>query len=56
MDAIMLSLFNSRERETGDWKAIFEGADQGFVDFRAERARESPSTGVIVAVWGDVRK
>ena len=52
----MLSLFNSKERETDDWKAIFEGADQGFVDFRAERIKESPSTGVIVAAWGDVQK
>jgi hypothetical protein len=51
MDAIMLSLFNSRERESDDWKALFEGADQGFVEFLAERVKESPSTGLIVATW-----
>jgi hypothetical protein len=55
MDAIMLSLFNSREREAEDWRAIFEGADQGFVEFRAERVKESPSTGIVVATWGKDR-
>lgn len=51
MDAIMLSLFNSREREIADWKELFERADSRFVGFKAKRVKESPSTGVVIASW-----
>jgi hypothetical protein len=51
MDAIMLSLFNSREREEGDWKNLFERADERFVSFTANRIKENPSTGIMVAEW-----
>ena len=51
MDAIMLSLFNSRERELDDWKELFERADGRFTGFTAERVKENPSTGVLVASW-----
>lgn len=30
MDMIMLSLFNSREREKEDWQSIFQRADTRF--------------------------
>ncbi|KAH7380633.1 putative O-methyltransferase [Pyrenochaeta sp. MPI-SDFR-AT-0127] len=53
MDAIMLSLFNSREREVQDWKAIVESADERFVDFKAERIQKNPLTGVVVVTWND---
>ncbi|KAK2762689.1 hypothetical protein FQN54_000863 [Arachnomyces sp. PD_36] len=51
MDAIMLSLFNSREREEEDWKELFTAADKGFGSFNAHRIKENPSTGVMVAEW-----
>lgn len=51
MDAIMLSLFNSREREIRDWKGIFESAEERFVNFQAERIQQNPSTGVIMVTW-----
>ncbi|KAF2176460.1 putative O-methyltransferase [Zopfia rhizophila CBS 207.26] len=51
MDTIMLSLFNSREREVEDWKSLFERSNKRFGCFAATRIRENPSTGVIVAEW-----
>jgi hypothetical protein len=51
MDAIMLSLCNSREREEDDWRKIFAVAHEGFKSFTASRIKENPSTGVIVAEW-----
>ncbi|KAF2464342.1 putative O-methyltransferase [Lindgomyces ingoldianus] len=51
MDAIMLSLFNSREREVDDWQNLFNQADGRFGGFRATRVKENPSTGIIVAEW-----
>jgi hypothetical protein len=51
MDAIMLSLFNSRERDEDDWKGVFTAAHGRFVGFEARRIKESPSTGIILAEW-----
>ncbi|ORY18123.1 cercosporin toxin biosynthesis protein [Clohesyomyces aquaticus] len=51
MDAIMLSLFNSRERELSDWKKLFQQADERFGSFNATRVKENPSTAIIVAEW-----
>ncbi|KAK2772300.1 hypothetical protein FQN53_004663 [Emmonsiellopsis sp. PD_33] len=51
MDAIMLSLFNSREREEDDWKNLFAITDKRFVSFVASRIKENPSTGVVFAEW-----
>jgi len=51
MDAIMLSLCNSREREEQDWKTLFERADANFVNFKATRIKESPASGVFVVEW-----
>lgn len=51
MDAIMLSLFNSRERDEGDWKGLFEQSDGRFAGFEARRIKQNPSTGVMVAEW-----
>lgn len=47
----MLSLFSSREREAEDWENLFKMADSRFVDFRAERSKHNPSTGIIVCTW-----
>jgi hypothetical protein len=51
MDATMLSLFNSREREEADWKALFTLADNRFTFLTASRIRENPSTGIMVGVF-----
>jgi hypothetical protein len=51
MDASILSLCNSRERETEDWKAMFARADHRFANFRADRIADNRSTGIISAVW-----
>lgn len=51
MDAIVMSLFNSRERDEADWKSLFDTADQRFGSFVARRIKENPSTGIIVAEW-----
>jgi hypothetical protein len=51
MDAIMLSLFNSRERDEDDWRKVFAAADKGFIGFNASRIKENPSTGIMVAEW-----
>jgi hypothetical protein len=51
MDALMMSLFNSREREVDDWKNIFERAYGDRCLFKATRVKDNPSTGVIVAEW-----
>ena len=51
MDAIMLSLFNSRERGEDDWKKLVADADPNFTHFTATRIKENPSTGVIVTEW-----
>jgi hypothetical protein len=51
MDAIMLSLFNSRERDEDDWGGLFAKADDRFMRFEARRIKENPSTGIMVAEW-----
>jgi hypothetical protein len=51
MDAIMMSLFNSREREIEDWRTIFEAASVNYCGFSATRVKENPSTGVIQVTW-----
>jgi hypothetical protein len=53
MDAIMMSLFNSREREIEDWRTIFETASVNYCGFSATRIKDNPSTGVIQANWID---
>ena len=51
MDTIMMSLFNSRERDVEDWEKIFEAASLNYRGFRATRVKENPSTGVIHVEW-----
>jgi hypothetical protein len=51
MDALMLSLFNSREREVDDWKHLFEFADLRLQSFVAKRIGNNGSTGVISLEW-----
>lgn len=51
MDAIMMSLFNSRERELEDWKSIFSRASDRFSVCSAERVKENTSTAIIVVEW-----
>ncbi|KAF2202563.1 S-adenosyl-L-methionine-dependent methyltransferase [Delitschia confertaspora ATCC 74209] len=50
MDAIMLTLFNSQEREEEDWRRLFNEAHEGF-SFTATRVPDNPSTAIIVAEW-----
>lgn len=54
MDAIMMSLFNSRERSIEDWKRLFEAASTSYRNFKATRVKENPSTGVIQVEWLEV--
>ncbi|KAK5125351.1 hypothetical protein LTR85_000460 [Meristemomyces frigidus] len=51
MDAIMLSLCNSREREEDDWRHLFAVADPRFAAFTAHRIGESGSSGVMPVEW-----
>ena len=51
MDAIMMSLFNSREREEEDWLSLFRRAGGERFAFKATRIKDNPSTGIIVAEW-----
>ncbi|KAK2867938.1 hypothetical protein FQN49_003324 [Arthroderma sp. PD_2] len=51
MDAIMLSLFNSRERDQEDWMQLFAAASTKFKFFTVHRIEESPTTGIITAQW-----
>jgi hypothetical protein len=51
MDAIMLSLFNSRERDEADWLELFAEADERFVECEVSRVKENAATGIIVATW-----
>ena len=50
MDMLMLTLFNAREREEDDWRALFEQADPRFKVVRVSSAPGGGS-GVIEAVW-----
>ncbi|PYI03401.1 putative O-methyltransferase [Aspergillus sclerotiicarbonarius CBS 121057] len=51
MDATMLSLFNSRERDVEDWKILFRIADSRFMGFTANRAGGTGSSGVVIVEW-----
>jgi hypothetical protein len=51
MDTIMMSLFNSRERDVEDWEMIFEAASLNYGGFRATRVEENPATGIIQVEW-----
>ncbi|KAF1980465.1 putative O-methyltransferase [Bimuria novae-zelandiae CBS 107.79] len=51
MDAIMMSLFNSRERGVADWESIFAQAGDGRFSVEVKKVKENPSTGVIIAEW-----
>lgn len=51
MDAIMMSLFNSREREVADWEDVFARAGKGRFDVRIRRVEGNMATGVVVAEW-----
>ncbi|KAH8696410.1 putative O-methyltransferase [Talaromyces proteolyticus] len=50
MDAIMLSLFNSREREASEWKELFTAADPRFKSFTVNRIKGG-SAGVVYVEW-----
>ena len=50
MDMIMLSLFNSRDREQKEWVALFQQADPRFTDVKAW-VPEGSSLAIIEAVW-----
>ncbi|KAF2659757.1 putative O-methyltransferase [Lophiostoma macrostomum CBS 122681] len=50
MDAIMLSLFNSRERGADDWKSLFQQANADYGFFSATRIKEGAS-GIIQVEW-----
>ncbi|KAF2107708.1 putative O-methyltransferase [Lophiotrema nucula] len=53
MDAIMMTLFNSRERDIEDWRTIFETANSNYCGFLATRVKANPSTGIIQVEWAD---
>ena len=50
MDMIMMSLFNSREREKKDWEALFAEADSRFQDVKVWQPAGS-QLGLIEATW-----
>ncbi|QGA21491.1 hypothetical protein EYB26_009202 [Talaromyces marneffei] len=51
MDAIMMSLFNSREREADEWRDLFSQADEKFGNVMVHRIGENGSSGIISAEW-----
>ena len=50
MDMLMLTLFNSREREKDDWLKLFEKADKRFVFSQAGTPKGS-ALGIIEVQW-----
>lgn len=50
-DMIMLTLFNSRERDEADWKTLFHLADPRFKLVSAKPVEDGETTTVIVASW-----
>jgi hypothetical protein len=51
MDLLMLTLFNSRERDVDDWKELVEKADPRFkLESAKQQAPESPS-GIMIVSW-----
>jgi hypothetical protein len=51
MDAIMMSLFNSKERGVADWEDVFARAGKGRFAVRVSRVKANPATGVVVGEW-----
>lgn len=51
MDAIMMSLFNSREREAEEWEDLFKQVDERFGNVIVNRIGKNGSTGVISTEW-----
>lgn len=51
MDMIMLTLFNSRDREMGDWIKLFREADERYQDVKAW-VPEGSTLAIIEAIWG----
>lgn len=52
MDLTMLEIGNAKERDLGEWKALFEKADSRFV-FRGVEQPPGSSLSIIEATWGD---
>lgn len=50
MDMIVLSLFNSREREMEDWVMLFRQADERYIDVKAW-VPEGSSLAIVEALW-----
>ncbi|KAL9053000.1 MAG: hypothetical protein Q9162_005056 [Coniocarpon cinnabarinum] len=50
IDMIMMSLFNSREREKADWETLFKEADERFRDVKCWKP-EGSQLGLIEATW-----
>jgi hypothetical protein len=50
MDLIMLALFNSQEREEGDWIELFKRADPRFSTPKIWTP-EGATMGIIEATW-----
>ena len=50
MDMIMMSLFNSREREKQDWEVLFQSADPRFQNFKAWKP-EGSQLGLVEVTW-----
>ena len=48
---IMLSLFNSRERDEADWRMLFHQADERFKDIKLW-VPEGATMAIIEAIWG----
>lgn len=49
-DMTMLALFNSREREKGDWEGLFREADERFTDINIWTP-EGSALSIIEATW-----
>lgn len=50
MDVVVMSLFNSQERETGDWEALFKAADPRFGNVKLWKP-DGAYLGLIEATW-----
>jgi hypothetical protein len=50
LDLVMLSLFNSREREKADWENLFREADERFAEIKIWTPERS-SFAIIEATW-----
>ena len=50
MDMLMLSICNARERDTEDWRQVFEDADPRFKVLRVFTPSGS-ALGIIDVVW-----